>query len=41
MAAKPREPTPEEARELKALEEKLIKEGKIKAPEGKHRKTGG
>lgn len=36
--AERRDPTPEEKKELKALEDKLIKEGKVKPPEGKHRK---
>lgn len=39
MAAKPRQPTPEEQKAIKDAQDKLIKDGKVKEPEGKHRKT--
>ena len=38
MAAKPRQPTPEEQRKLSELRDKLVKDGKVKKHEPQHKK---
>jgi hypothetical protein len=41
MAAKPREPTPEELKKLTEAHDKLVKDGKVKPHEPKHRQPKG
>ena len=40
MAAKPRQPTPEEQKELTKAYDRLVKDGKVKPHQPKHVKEG-